>query len=86
MAETLRRASEADRLLVLRTRGRADATDAEVAEVLAVCDRSGGRAAVEARLRSLVETATLALTGATLADPAKSWLLGAALALTARDR
>jgi geranylgeranyl diphosphate synthase, type I len=86
LSETLRRASASERELVRRVAGRRDATDSEVAEVADLSVRCGARGAVEARLRELVDKAGRALAVADLAERPRTWLAGAADALTMRDR
>ncbi len=54
--------------------GRADACDAEVSAALGVLARSGAKAAVEERLRALLDDALAALDAAPIADPGRAML------------
>jgi geranylgeranyl diphosphate synthase type I len=77
---------EGERLMAL-TLGRADASEADVAALIARMDASGAKARVEARLRELLAQAEreLAASPGLLAARGKSWLHGAVAALGERD-
>ena len=66
VAEARRAVPEAERGALERVHGDATATDAEIADAIALLDACGARASVEARLRALVEQAGAALEGAPL--------------------
>jgi geranylgeranyl diphosphate synthase type I len=79
-------AEDADaRPLMERAFGAANATDADVAALVARMEASGARARVEARLRELLARAERELEAAPLGALGKSWLLGAVRALGERD-
>lgn len=65
--------------------GRADASDAEVRAALDVLERSGARAAVEERLRGLLDQALGALEGAPLLSPGVEMLRELAELLAVRS-
>jgi geranylgeranyl diphosphate synthase type I len=75
---------EGDRLMAL-TLGKADASEADVAALVARMDASGAKARVEARLRELLAEAERHLATSPLAARGKSWLHGAVAALGERD-
>ncbi len=83
--EAIARMGPSDRHTVTDTLGRRDATDVEVKKVVALFERCGAREAVERRLNQLVKKAIGALNGADLSKRGRSWLLGAATALTVRE-
>jgi geranylgeranyl diphosphate synthase type I len=82
----LARLDASDREKVGRVLGRADASEADVREVIALLEACGARAAVEARVEELFASALEALGNAELSAQGTAWLVGAARALTARDR
>ncbi len=73
--------------LLARVLGRADATDAEVAEVMRAMETSGAKARVEARVDELLSEARAALAAMALPDssPGRAWLAGAIRALGERS-
>ena len=73
--------------LLARVLGRADASDAEVAEVMAAMESSGARARVEARVAELLAEARAALAAMALPEtsPGRAWLAGAIRALGERS-
>lgn len=75
-----------DRDVLAAVLGRPDATERELERAIAILDRSGVRARVEARLRGLVAAALSSLEGAPLAEPGLSMLRDLAGALALRDR
>jgi geranylgeranyl diphosphate synthase type I len=79
-------ADDADaRPLMKRAFGVADASDADVAALVARMEASGARARVEERLRELLAHAERELTAAPLGATGKAWLNGAVKALGERD-
>ena len=80
------RASEADLATLRAVLGRADASDAEVKAALDVLERSGARAAVEARLRALLDQALATLTDGPLSEPGAGMLRELAELLAVRSR
>ena len=71
--------------LLARVLGVPDASDADVAAVVARMESSGARARVEARLRQLLASAERELAAAPLGPVGKGWLQGAVKALGERD-
>jgi len=71
--------------LMVRAFGVADASDADVAALVARMETAGARARVEARLRELLELADRELAAAPLSAVGKGWLQGAVKALGERD-
>jgi len=73
--------------LLARVLGRADASDADVAEVMGAMESSGAKARVEARVTELLAEARAALTAMALpeASPGRAWLAGAIRALGERS-
>jgi geranylgeranyl diphosphate synthase type I len=84
--EALARLRPTDRHALGEILGRRDATDAEVAAATALFERSGARDAVERRLHQLVKKALSSLEGADLSAQGAALLVGAAKALTTRER
>jgi len=82
----LARARGADRELLERTLGNRRARDADVRRAVAVLERCGARAEVEARIEALVEEALGALRVGRLTAEGRALLEGAAAALTARQQ
>ncbi|MGO9712624.1 MAG: polyprenyl synthetase family protein [Polyangiaceae bacterium] len=79
-------AEDADaRPLMKRAFGVGDASDADVAAVVARMEASGARAKVEARLHELLASAERELVSAPLGGVGKGWLQGAVKALGERD-
>ena len=71
--------------LTKRVLGVADASDADVAALVARMETSGARARVEGRLRELLAVAEGELAAAPLSALGKRWLLGAVKALGERE-
>jgi geranylgeranyl diphosphate synthase type I len=71
--------------LLKRVLGVEDASDADVAAVVARMEASGARGQVEARLRQLLSAAERELAAAPLGAVGKAWLQGAVTALGERD-
>jgi geranylgeranyl diphosphate synthase type I len=71
--------------LMTRVLGVANATDADVAALVARMESSGARARVDARLRQLLAAAEHELASAPLGSLGKVWLQGAVKALGERD-
>jgi geranylgeranyl diphosphate synthase, type I len=71
--------------LLKRVLGVGDASDADVAALVARMEASGARARVEARLRQLLSSAERELASAPLGSTGKAWLHGAVQALGERD-
>jgi geranylgeranyl diphosphate synthase type I len=78
------RAGEDELAPVRNVLGRADASDGDVRAALDVLERVGARAAVEERLRALVDEALATLEGAPLSEPGVSMLRELAERLTVR--
>jgi geranylgeranyl diphosphate synthase type I len=83
--EALSRVSARERHWLVEVVSRRSASDAEIAEVADLYQRSGARPAVERRLDQLVEKAMVALEGGRLSKRGMAWLVGAATALTERE-
>jgi len=81
------RGDAAAEALLGRVLGRADATDAEVGEVVRAMESSGAKARVEARVSVLLAEARAALAAMALPEtsPARTWLTGAIHALGERS-
>ena len=71
--------------LLKRVLGLADASDADVAALVARMEACGARARVEARLRQLLSAAERELAAAPLGSTGKAWLQGAVKALGERE-
>jgi geranylgeranyl diphosphate synthase type I len=84
--EAASRTAPSERSWLVQTVHRRSATDAEVNEIVALYERCGARQAVEQRLDQLVKKAVASLEGARLSKRGTSWLVGAAAALTVRER
>lgn len=80
------RASESDLALLRSVLGRADASDSEVGLALEVLERSGAKAAVESRLRALLDEALETLSSAPLAETGVTMLRELAELLAVRSR
>jgi geranylgeranyl diphosphate synthase type I len=83
--EALSRTPPRERSWLRDTVSRRDASDDEIAAVVAVYERCGARQAVERRLEQLVEKAIGALDESRLSKRGTSWLVAAATALTIRE-
>jgi geranylgeranyl diphosphate synthase type I len=83
--EALERAPVRDRSWLRETVGRREASEEDIAAVVALYERCGAREAVERRLDQLVKKAIGALEGARLSKRGTSWLVAAATALTRRE-
>jgi geranylgeranyl diphosphate synthase type I len=86
MVEALARAGAADRRTLETTLGRREAGRSEIAEVAAICERTGAHALVVARLYALVARARRTLSRIELAATGRGELDGAATALTSRTK
>jgi geranylgeranyl diphosphate synthase, type I len=84
--EALARANAADRKTLEATLGRRSSTMRQIARVAAIYERSGARAAVEARLGVLEDEAKALLRGVGIRPRARAVLLGAVEALTTRAK
>jgi geranylgeranyl diphosphate synthase type I len=84
-AIALERAAGIDADLLRDRFGRADLTETDVASIQEVLERTGGRAAVEATIDTLVAEATAALAGAPIAAEARGELLTLARFVAGRD-
>lgn len=80
----LKRARGRDHRILERVLGNERATVAEIRQAVDVLERSGARAAIEARIDELVQSALLALRAGRLSDEAIALLEGAARVLTMR--
>lgn len=78
-------ANETDLATLRSVLGRADATDDEVRAALEVLERSGAKAAVESRLRALLDEALATLSAAPLAEPGVGMLRELAELLAVRS-
>ena len=78
---------DAAEALLARVLGRADASDADVAQVMSAMESSGAKARVEARVAELLAEARAALAAMALpeASPGRAWLAGAIRALGERS-
>ncbi len=84
LAEAVRRLNDAQKAELGRVVGRSDASEQEVAGVMALLEQSGARAAVEARLEQLAAQARVALAGLDTTERARAWLGGAVDAIATR--
>ena len=84
LGEALKRARGKDHRILSAVVGNARASDAQIARAVEVIERSGARAAVEARIDELAQSALLALSAGRLTPEGTALLEGAARALTFR--
>jgi geranylgeranyl diphosphate synthase type I len=84
LLEALKRARGRDHRILSGVVGNAKASDAQVAGAVEVLSRSGARAAVEARIDELAQSALIALSAGRLTPEGSALLEGAARALTHR--
>jgi geranylgeranyl diphosphate synthase type I len=86
LIEALKRARGKDHRILESVVGNAKAKDSQIAQAAKVIERSGARAAVEARIDQLTDTALVALSAGRLTPEGAALLEGAARALTQRGR
>jgi geranylgeranyl diphosphate synthase, type I len=84
LAEALRRARGRDHRILTSVIGNARASASEITRAVQILERSGARAAVEARIEQLTQSALVALSAGRLAPDGAALLEGAARALTRR--